>query len=302
LRITITGAAGRLGEVVIRELEADHELLLFDRKLPEDEPRFRDHPHLQGDLLSYEDCLSAITDADAVVHLAAIPSATDQPRYAEMMAARGGPVLPFDETMRVNTMGTWYLLSAARQANVGSVIMASSNAVFGWEYLRGNPSAVEYLPLDENHPIYPVNSYALSKRLDEQIMAAFTRSCGMRTYGLRPGWIHSPMQLQELAGNIAPSDGWQGNFYNYVDIRDMARAFRLCLEAAEGMELHHDVFCVTAADTRALEDSKELIERFYPELAEKAAGLIGRQSFISPEKARRLFGYEPQHSWTEFRA
>jgi hypothetical protein len=61
------------------------------------------------------------------------------------------------------------------------------------------------------------------------------------------------------------------------------------------------VFCVTAADTRALENSEELAARFYPELVEKASGLTGRQSFISTEKARQLFGYEPQHSWTDLR-
>lgn len=124
----------------------------------------------------------------------------------------------------------------------------------------------------------------------------------MRTYALRPGWIHSPEQLRELAENIAPSQGWQGSFYNCVDIRDMARVFSLCLEATGGMESRHDVFCTTAADTTALEDSEESVERFYPQLTEKASGLTGRQSFISTGKARQLFSYEPQHPCTEFRA
>ncbi len=309
MRVTITGAAGNLGEYVIKELEANHDLLLFDLKPRGDAPRFQNHDYLQGDLLNYEDCQKAVKDADAIVHLAAIPYATDIPgmlERIEQLAAAMGWQLPkkmvFDDTFRINVVGTWYLLTAMEDAGVDTIVAASTNGVYGWDWLGSHPEVVEYLPLDEKHPIYPGGySYDLSKALVEDVLASFTRRCGVKTYGIRPGWIWRPDKLKQLADGMAPAAGWQRNFYNYVDIRDIARAFRQCLEAAEGIDSPHEVFCVTAADTRAQEDSMALLEKFQPELVGKVGNLAGRQSMVSCEKAKEYFGYEAQHSWTEYR-
>jgi nucleoside-diphosphate-sugar epimerase len=84
-----------------------------------------------------------------------------------------------------------------------------------------------------------------------------------------------------------------------VDIRDMARAFRMCLEASDRLPPFEAFFC-NAADTRLLEDTRSYVARHRPDLLPKLRGLEGRQSLISCEKAKRMFGWEPEHSWTEF--
>jgi len=300
MNVTITGGVGNLAEYVIKELEGEHELLLFDRLLP-GEGRFpykTDHPFLQGDLTCFEDCQKAVEKADAVIHPGAIPSPTDTPDYAERARARGRTPYPFDETMRVNTMGTWYLLEAARRVNVRTVVAATTNVIMGFKSMSENPSYIHYLPIDEEHPLYPDYSYGLSKRFDELMMYAFTRNYGLRTYALRPAWVHRPEMMRALAENDQPTGEWAPDFWGYEDIRDMARAFRMCMEAAEEMP-PHAVFYINAPDTRVREDSLELVRRLRPQLLDRPICLEGRQAFISTTKAKKYFGWEAEHSWTE---
>ena len=309
MKVTITGATGQVGQYLIKELEANHELLLFDLKPQGNGALAQGHPYLQGDLLNYEDCQKVVKDADAIVHLAGIPYATDIPgtlERIEQRAAAMGWKLPkkmaFDDTFRINVMGTWNLLTAMVEAGVDTLVAASTNGVFGWDWIGDHPEAVKYLPLDEAHPIYPGGfSYDLSKALNEALYAGFHRRSGMKIYGIRPGWVWRPESLKKLAEEMGPATAWERNFYNYVDVRDLARAFRQCLEAAKDIESPLEMFCITAADTRAQEDSKVLVEKFQSGFADKAANLTGRQSMISCEKAKQFFGYEARYSWTAYR-
>jgi nucleoside-diphosphate-sugar epimerase len=306
MKIAITGATGQVGGYLIKELAANHELLLFDLK-PQGAAT-QGHAYRQGDLLKYEDCQKVVEGIDVVVHLAGIPYATDIPgtlERIEQRAAAMGWELPrqmrFDDTFRINVIGTWNLLTAMVEAGVGILVAASTNGVFGWDWIGSHPEAVKYLPLDEAHPIYPGGfSYDLSKAVNEQLYAAFHRRSGMKIYGIRPGWVWRPEALQKLAEGMGPATAWERNFFNYVDVRDLARAFRQCVEAAPVIESPLEMFCITAADTRAQEDSQVLIEKFQPGCADKAAHLVGRQSMISYQKAKQFFGYEPQHSWTDY--
>ena len=300
MNVTITGGVGNLAEYVIKELEGKHELLLFDRLQP-GEGRYdyiTDHPYLQGDLTCFEDCQKAVEKADAVIHLGGIIFPTDRPGTEERMRAMGRPVPPFDETQRVNTMGTWYLLEAARRANVKTIVAASTNMVMGFEYMAKNPACVEYLPIDEEHPLYPDYSYGLSKHYDELMMGAFTRTYGLHTYGLRPAVICREDRIKDIVDNMGPATDWDRSYWGYEDIRDMARAFRMCMEASPEMP-PHAVFYINSSDTRAQEDSIELVRKFRPELLEKPVCLEGRQALISAAKAKKYFGWESEHSWTK---
>ena len=300
MNVTITGGVGNVAEYVIKELEGKHELLLFDRLLPGQGryPYTTDHPYLQGDLTCFEDCQEAVEKADAVIHLGGIIFPTDRPGTEERMRAMGRPVPPFDETQRVNSMGTWYLLEAARRVNVKTIVAASTNMVMGFEYMAKNPACVEYLPIDEEHPLYPDYSYGLSKRYDELMMGAFTRTYGLRTYALRPAVVCREDRIKTIVDNMGPATDWDRSYWGYEDIRDMARAFRMCMEASEEMP-PHAVFYINSSDTRAQEDSIELVRRFRPELLEKPVRLEGRQALISPAKAKKYFGWESEYSWTD---
>jgi nucleoside-diphosphate-sugar epimerase len=84
------------------------------------------------------------------------------------------------------------------------------------------------------------------------------------------------------------------NTFQYVDVRDVAYACRLSLEAKnlDGFEAFY-----ISTDTTLDEDTRDVVERVYPSLRKMAANLHGREGVISIKKAQGKLGYEPQYSW-----
>jgi nucleoside-diphosphate-sugar epimerase len=302
VKVTITGGTGNTAEYLIKELEGRHELVLFDSVEPgKNRYTFEVlHPFVQGDLTRVEDCERAVEGSDAIIHLAGVIWDSEKPDWAESRRKAGQEPYPRDATMRVNTMGTYYLLDAAQRAGVKTVVMASSNSVLGhngrW---RKEPFPVDYLPLDEEHRLDFDDSYAYSKLFGEQMMLAHSRAHGMRCYAIRPAGVMRPETQKARAESYVPPTEWSDGLFGYVDIRDLARAYRMCLEAAEGMP-PFEVFYINAADTLALEDSPALVERLRPDLVPKLRRIEGRQSLISTARAERLFGWRAERSWTEY--
>jgi UDP-glucose 4-epimerase len=274
MKVVVTGVTGAVGPFVVAELEKGHELTLFARRSIETR-----HRVVLGDLTYRDDCLSALEGADAVVHLGA---------FSE----------PAPEAFHVNTCGTYHLLEAARAHGLTRVIMASTNCVYGHCFqISGRSFPLDFLPIDETHPCRPEDNYGISKRLDEEMLAIYSHTWGIRTAAMRLNWVWGPKEIQwwtqmperDLA-QFAPY------FWAYVDARDTARAFRLALETPELPE--HGVYNISAADTMADEDSLELLKRFYPDV-KLSAELPGRVSFFDGTQARLAFGYEPQYSWRD---
>jgi nucleoside-diphosphate-sugar epimerase len=82
------------------------------------------------------------------------------------------------------------------------------------------------------------------------------------------------------------------NLWGYVDARDVAQSCRLGLEVdVSGAE----AFIVAAADTVMERPSAELMAEVYPDVPLRAVS--GTNTLLSIEKARRVLGYEPVHSW-----
>lgn len=302
MQITITGGTGSLSQYIQRELAGKHDLVLFDRVEP-GKNRFNyaiTAPVVVGDLTDFEDCQRAVAGSQAIVHLGAIPYPVDHPDYRDGLPGQGA--LPWDETMRVNTMGTYYLVEAAKRAGVMVVVAATSNCVLGHGFrLSDRPFPIEYLPIDEAHPLDFEDSYSLSKHLKEDIMAAYSRAYGLRCYGLRPAGILRPEVQQKHAESYLPPEKWSDWLWGYNDIRDVARAFAQCLEAGLAGDLPpYANYYLNAADTLVLEDSIALVERLRPELRPKLRDLRGRAALISAKKAEKAFGWKPEHSWTEY--
>jgi len=82
--VLITGGAGNLARVVADELRGRYAVTLFDRVPPSAAraPWETDLPFVMGDLTNLGDCMRAIAfaQADAVVHLGAIPHASELSR------------------------------------------------------------------------------------------------------------------------------------------------------------------------------------------------------------------------------
>ncbi|HLZ07567.1 MAG TPA: NAD(P)-dependent oxidoreductase [Chloroflexota bacterium] len=300
MKILITGGTGNVAECLVKQLERDHDLVLFDRVRPGEgrTPFVSNHQFVEGDLTSEADCARAVAGCAAVMHLGAIPFPTEQAEYIAETLKTGQTPIPPDETMRVNTLGTYSLMRASVAAGVKTVVAITSNCVLGHGFrTSGRPFPFEYLPVDEEHPRDPEDSYSVSKYFQSEIMHAFSRASGIHCYGLRPAGVWRPERMKEWAVSVKPVAAWTDWLYGYNHIEDVARAMRLCLEASSHLP-PFDVFYLNADDTTALEDSLDIVRRFRPDLLDKVRDLPGRSSFISNAKAGRDFGWRPRYSWT----
>ena len=297
MKVLVTGASGRLGPFVVSELEAaGHELVLMSRSRPVAAERW---PWVQGDITDFRDCLRA-TEAgvQAIQHLAAQPSPTDHPRSREQMARRG---LAFDQTMRTNIMGTYYLLQAAVERGIAIFVMTGSNCALGHgNRISNSDFPFQYLPIDEAHPTDVEDSYSYSKLAGEELLASYTRAYGMRTYALRAAGICPAQRRAEMARSASAAQDWNPWLWAWVGSEDVASAHRLLMEKADQIEPHGVFFC-NGDDTTALETTVELIRRFRPNLLPLAEGIEGHDSLLSNNRLRQTVGWEPRTSWREER-
>ena len=296
MKVLVTGASGRFAQYMVAALRGDYEVRLFARKpVPEDRA---DLPLIQGDLNCYEDCVRAVQGVDVIQHLGAVPWPSDDPRARERIQSMGRELPPFDDTMKTNIIGTYYLMHAAAEAGVKMVVMTGSNCAFGHCGHIGD-FPFQYMPLDEEHSSDIMSSYSYTKLVGEELLAWYTRAHGIRTYITRPAQIYPPEGLETYARNVQPATDWSGAFWGYVASEDLAEMQRLLMEKAD-MLPEHAVFVANALDTLALEPSRELVERFRPQWLPMAQELEGHQAFFSMEKAKRLLDWAPRHSWREY--
>lgn len=285
-RMAVTGGAGRLGRSVVAGLRAaGYEVLSLDRA-PHDDP--------SAVVVDLTDAAATtrVLQAhrpDALVHLAAIAVPFSAPE----------PTI-----LQTNTMLALTVTSAAVEAGVTRVVVASSPTVYGY----GAPTgwAPERLPLDEGAPTRPWNAYALSKLVAEQVMGMQVAAVGdrVRFAALRPCYVIAPeewagaptQQGHTVAERLADPALSAPALFNYVDARDAA-AFVADLLAALPHIPNGEVFLVGADDALATEPLAELLPRFHPGTREAARGLTGTAPAFSNAKAARLLGWRPRHSW-----
>jgi nucleoside-diphosphate-sugar epimerase len=205
--------------------------------------------------------------------------------------------------MRTNIMGTYYLLQAALQHDVGLFVMTGSNCALGHCFrISEGPFPLDYLPVDEEHLSDVEDSYSYSKLAGELLLESYTRSYGMRTYAVRAAWIRDVDGRHGLAENAKPATGWSNGMWAWVGSEDVASAHRLLMEQAESLP-HHDTYFCNADDTLALEPSMTLIEQYRPEalaLVTDPDALVEHGAFFSTQKLREAVGWRHTTSWRQY--
>ncbi len=271
-KIVVTGGSGKAGRAVIKDLLAhDYDVLNVDL-LPSQEKL---SPYLKTDLTDLGQVFEVLHGADAVVHLGAIPAPGLQPEEA---------------TFRNNTLSTYNIFSAATTLHLQRVVWASSETTLGLPFEREKPV---YAPIDEEHPLYPESSYALSKVISEEMARQFNRWSGIPFVGLRFSNIMEPHDYERFASFASDPNLRKWNLWGYVDARDVAQSCRLGLKAdVKGAE----AFIIAAADTVMNRPSRELLAEVFPGVP--LHGEIEEfETLLSIRKARKLLGYNPQYSW-----
>ncbi|MEM1284177.1 MAG: NAD(P)-dependent oxidoreductase [Pseudomonadota bacterium] len=297
MRILFTGGTGKAGRHAIPYLlEQGHRVLNVD-KVPLDLPgvegsrmdnRIADITNagemfdVMASYASFDELEpgTGVPKFDAVVHFAAVPRL--------LMTAD-------NECYRVNTMGTYNVIDAAVKLGIRKIIFASSETTYGVCFADGERKP-DYLPLDEEHPTVPEDSYAMSKVVNEATARSFQRRSGFDIYGLRINNVIEPHEYeQNFPAYLADPALRRRNFFAYIDARDLGHMVDCCLKT-DG--LGYEVFNVSNDDHSVAASTPELIDRFYADLP---VGEMGpTQTFYSSEKAKRLVGYAPEHSWRDY--
>ncbi|XVV17138.1 NAD-dependent epimerase/dehydratase family protein [Actinoplanes sp. CA-131856] len=282
-RIAVTGGSGKLGRAVVQDLlDHDYEVVNLDRAAP----RETSAPFTLVDLTDFGQVVGALTavddrydSIDAVVHLAAIP-------------APG--LLPNAATFANNITASYNVFAAARVAGIKRVVWASSETLLGLPL--GPDSPPPYIPVDEEYPARPESSYSLAKHLEETMVAQFCRwSPELTAVGLRFSNVMEPADYAAFPSFDADPRQRIWNLWGYIDARDGAQAVRRALSYDR---TGSEIFVIANADTVMSRSSAALAAEYFPDVP-VTRELGEHETLLSIDKARRLLGYDPQHSWRQ---
>ncbi|MCH7232052.1 NAD(P)-dependent oxidoreductase [Glycomyces sp. L485] len=281
-RVAVTGGSGKLGRAVVRDLvEHGWEVVNLDR-IPSPDSLA---PFTKVDLTDYGQAVEVLTRiddrydrVDALVHLAAIPAPG---QYANA------------ETFRNNMLTTFNVFQAARLAGIKNVVWASSETVLGLPFETPPP----YLPVDEEYAARPESTYSLVKHLEETMVAELCRwDPELKATGLRFSNVMYPEDYDVFPGFNDDPKLRKWNLWSYIDARDGAQAVRLGL-GREGTG--EEVFVIASPDTVMTTPTMDLVKEYYPDL-DLRRPVEGHETLLSIEKARRVLGYDPVHSWRDY--
>jgi len=273
VRLVVTGASGKAGRAVVRDLvEHEHDVLAVDLVSATESPA----AFLRADLTDFGQAVECLAGVEAVVHLAAIPAPGIHTEAA---------------TFRTNMLSTYNVFEAARLLGLQRVVWASSETILGLPFERDPPA---YAPIDEEHPPRPESSYALSKLLAEVLGRQLHRWSGTPYIALRFSNIMQPADYERFPSFWKDATLRRWNLWGYVDARDVAQSCRLALDA----DVAAEHFIVAAADTVMNRPSRELMAEVYPSVPYRPTP-GDFDTLLSIEKARKLLGYQPAWSWRD---
>jgi dTDP-L-rhamnose 4-epimerase len=330
-RILVTGGGGFIGRHVARELHSRrYEICILDS--------FVEQVHgaaavelpagtelIRGDVRDKARVSSALVGVDGIIHLAA-------------EVGVGQSMYEIARYVGANDLGTAVLLEALIERPVKRLVVASSMSVYGeglytdnagrsYPGIRRRPhdlkaglwnprgaDGAELLPVatDEQKPVDLASIYALTKYAQERQVLIYGQAYGIGAVALRLFNVFGPGQAlsnpytgvlanfaSRLANGERPTvfeDGEQQR--DFVHVRDVARAFRLALEADA---VTGEAINIGSGRAYAIRDVAELLadamhlSSLKPEILHKARAGDIRNCFADISKARALLGYEPQH-------
>lgn len=189
----VTGAAGRIGSVVRAALADRWDLVPIDLR---EAPGVR-----QVDVTDRAACRAAFADADAVVHLAAMPD----------------PEADWDDLLPANLIAPYQVAAAAVDCGVRRLALASSlHAVSA--YPQGRQRRAADIPR-------PANLYGATKAWAEALGAAIAATSSMSVVALRIGYFT----------DVRPRDGEQppGECAAWLSPRDASDLIRAAVESPD---------------------------------------------------------------------
>lgn len=166
INILVVGGAGYIGSHMVRCLQqAGFNLIVLDNLSTGHRDAVTEAELIVGDMADacLLDRIFSKYSIAAVMHFAS---------YIQV----GESVLDPSKYYLNNVAATLQLLASMRKHNVKHFIFSSTAAVYG---------EPQYTPIDEKHPLNPINPYGLGKRMVEQVLEDFARAYDFNYIALR---------------------------------------------------------------------------------------------------------------------
>lgn len=292
MKILVTGGAGFIGSHLVEALSKQgNEVRVLDNLSSGSMANLADASveFIEGDIADWDVVATAVQGCDLVFHQAAlvsVPQSINEPKLNQAS----------------NITGAFHVFEAARLAGVRRVIYASSAAVYGH---------LPDLPKKEDQPIQPVTPYAMAKRTDELMAAAFTHTYGMEFAGLRYMNVYGPRQDPSspysgvlsifcqslLAGKPFTIHGDGEQTRDFVFVADVVKANLLAAKVDLSSLDETAVFNIGCGRQTSLNDIIDLLTQISGRPITKQfqpfrTGDI-KHSVADIEKARKRLGFHP---------
>ncbi len=291
-RIVFTGGSGKAGRHVVPWLvNKGYEVLNLDLK-PLDHPGV---PTLVTDVTDSGQVFNALSmhfgfegletgkgpaPVDAVVHFAAIPRILIQPDNV---------------TFEANVMSTYNVIEAAVKLGIRKVVIASSETTYGVCFAEGDKD-FHSLPLTEDYDVDPMDSYGLSKVVNEKTARAFAMRTGADIYALRIGNVIEPHEYDRFPDYVKNPASRKRNAWSYIDARDLGQIVHLCIEK-DG--LGFQVFNAVNDSITADQPTAEFLKHWCPNVPHTRP-IEGHEAPISNAKIREVLGFREEHDWRKY--
>ncbi len=292
MRILFTGGSGKAGRHVVAYLAAQGHKILNVDQVPLRHPGVAD---LLADITDGAQMFNALSTHvdmdemeqgaapkfDAVVHFAAIPALLMRPDC---------------ETYRVNVIGTYNVIEAAVKLGIQKIIIASSETTYGVCFSNGVVDP-KVLPLEEDYDIDPMDSYGMSKKVNETTARSFQRRSGLDIYALRIGNVIEPHEYAQKFPDFFVNPGQRRRItFSYIDARDLGQIVDLALKKNG---LGWQVFNACNDTNSVCQSNQELLARFFPKVP-LSRPLGSHESLLSNRKIKTVLGFKEQHNWRNY--
>lgn len=248
-----------------------------------------------GDIRNPEDCQTAVSGADYVLHEAALGSV---PRSIKDPAT----------TNAVNISGFLNMLIAARDAKVKRFIFAASSSTYG-------DSAT--LPKVEDVIGRPLSPYAITKYVNELYADVFAKTYGIEYIGLRyfnvfgrrqdPNGAYAaviPLFVKKLIAHEQPTINGTGDYSRDFTYIDNVVEINLLAMQTDNPQAVNQIYNTACGEQTTLNALFGYLKKYLSEYDSKISDIQpvygpNRQgdiphSLASIEKAKKLLGYNPK--------
>jgi UDP-glucose 4-epimerase len=286
--VAVTGGSGFIGSHVVDALlDAGCTVSVLDQRAP----HRADAEWIPCDVLDLDGLTQAVRGADFVYHLAAIADVND---------VVADPTL----AVEVNTLGTSRVLEAARRADAGRVVLASTVWVYAAAAAGGDVLDEDCLfdPNTDRH-LY-VTSKVAAEMACRDYLTLYGRPYTILRYGIpygprmRDRCVVAAFMQRAMRGETLRIDGDGSQHRYFVYVEDLAQAHVKALAEVATNRTYNIEGAVPVSIREIAESVIDLVDEGDVEFGPGRPGDLKART-VSTERARVELGWEPTVSFAE---